>query len=152
GAEGKAMEITALPRLQFPTRCHPATRVADFFALTKPRVVLLAVFTALWRFRRRAADDGQLARIREARRLTRSFRKPARQPSRTNPPSQLYCNLIGLVRRLPYAFGLPVPERTFRLLLGRTRVAVLTPIAGRSSARAIMPPSIPDRRRPRISK
>jgi protoheme IX farnesyltransferase len=41
------MEVTALPHLQFSTQCHPPTRVADFLALTKPRVMLLAVLTAL---------------------------------------------------------------------------------------------------------
>lgn len=40
------MEITALPRLQSPAQCHLRTRIADFFALTKPRVMMLAVFTA----------------------------------------------------------------------------------------------------------
>src|SRR5882762_437773 len=43
------MEITALPftRLQAPARSRVTTRVPDFVALMKPRVMALAVFTAL---------------------------------------------------------------------------------------------------------
>jgi protoheme IX farnesyltransferase len=43
------MKITAisLSRLQLPSRFRLATRVPDFIALMKPRVMLLAVFTAL---------------------------------------------------------------------------------------------------------
>jgi protoheme IX farnesyltransferase len=42
------MKTTALPisRLQFPSWSGPITRVPDFIALTKPRVMALAVFTA----------------------------------------------------------------------------------------------------------
>ena len=43
------MEITVIPlaRLRSPSSAHIAGRVPDFFALMKPRVMLLAVFTAL---------------------------------------------------------------------------------------------------------
>jgi protoheme IX farnesyltransferase len=41
------MEFTALPRFQSPAQSRLATRVPDFMALMKPRVMLLAVFTAL---------------------------------------------------------------------------------------------------------
>ena len=43
------MSITAIPasRLQLPVRAPSTTRRHDFFALMKPRVMLLAVFTAL---------------------------------------------------------------------------------------------------------
>ena len=43
------METAALPlsRLQLPTRSRFTTRLPDFIALMKPRVMLLAVFTAL---------------------------------------------------------------------------------------------------------
>jgi protoheme IX farnesyltransferase len=43
------MEITAIPisRLPAPARSHFATRLPDFLVLMKPRVMLLAVFTAL---------------------------------------------------------------------------------------------------------
>ncbi len=43
------MRITAIPAscLQLPVRAHSTTRLPDFFALMKPRVMLLAVFTAL---------------------------------------------------------------------------------------------------------
>ena len=43
------MTITAIPasRLQSPARLRLTTRVPDFIALMKPRVMLLAVFTAL---------------------------------------------------------------------------------------------------------
>ena len=43
------MKITAIPvsRLQLPSRSRLTTRVPDFVALMKPRVMLLAVFTAL---------------------------------------------------------------------------------------------------------
>jgi len=42
------MQITALPlsRLQLPVRSRFSTRLPDFIALMKPRVMLLAVFTA----------------------------------------------------------------------------------------------------------
>ena len=40
------MQITVIPRLQFASLCHPSTRVAELFAHAKPRVMLLAVFTA----------------------------------------------------------------------------------------------------------
>ncbi len=42
------MKTTALPfsRQQVPSWCGPITRVPDFIALTKPRVMALAVFTA----------------------------------------------------------------------------------------------------------
>ena len=42
------MEITAIPlaRLQSPSRSRVVTRLPDFLALMKPRVMLLAVFTA----------------------------------------------------------------------------------------------------------
>src|ERR1700722_2642202 len=40
------MEIAALTRLRFSPRYRRSTRVAEFFALVKPRVILLAVFTA----------------------------------------------------------------------------------------------------------
>ena len=43
------MRITAIPAscLQLPVRAHSTTRLPDFFTLMKPRVMLLAVFTAL---------------------------------------------------------------------------------------------------------
>jgi heme o synthase len=41
------MEFTALPRVQLPAQSRLTTRVPDFMALMKPRVMLLAVFTAL---------------------------------------------------------------------------------------------------------
>lgn len=43
------MKITAIPvsRLQLPSRSRLTTRVPDFVALIKPRVMSLAVFTAL---------------------------------------------------------------------------------------------------------
>ena len=43
------METAALPlsRLQLPSSSRLTTRLSDFFALMKPRVMLLAVFTAL---------------------------------------------------------------------------------------------------------
>ena len=43
------MKISTIPlaRLQLPSRSHLATREPDFVALMKPRVMLLAVFTAL---------------------------------------------------------------------------------------------------------
>src|SRR4030081_1086579 len=43
------MEITANPvsRLQVRSRSRSTTRLADFLSLMKPRVMLLAVFTAL---------------------------------------------------------------------------------------------------------
>ena len=43
------MKITAIPasRLQLPVRARSTTRLPDFVALMKPRVMLLAVFTAL---------------------------------------------------------------------------------------------------------
>ena len=41
------MEFTALPRFQLPAQSRLTTRVPDFVALMKPRVMLLAVFTAL---------------------------------------------------------------------------------------------------------
>ncbi len=43
------MRITAIPMLRqhFPAGSRLATRVPEFFALMKPRVMLLAVFTAL---------------------------------------------------------------------------------------------------------
>ena len=43
------MKITAIPvsRLPLPSRSRSTTRVPDFIALMKPRVMLLAVFTAL---------------------------------------------------------------------------------------------------------
>src|SRR5882757_8550576 len=42
------MKITAVPvpHVQLPSRSHSATRVPEFLALMKPRVMLLAVFTA----------------------------------------------------------------------------------------------------------
>jgi heme o synthase len=40
------MEVTALPSLQLPARPRVTTRVPDFIALMKPRVMVLAVFTA----------------------------------------------------------------------------------------------------------
>ena len=39
------MQSTVIPRLQFVTPCHPSPRVPECFALTKPRVMLLTVFT-----------------------------------------------------------------------------------------------------------
>jgi heme o synthase len=43
------MKTTAIPvpQLQLPSSSHLTTRLSDFFALMKPRVMLLAVFTAL---------------------------------------------------------------------------------------------------------
>ncbi len=43
------MKTTAIPvqQLQFPSSSRLTTRLSDFFALMKPRVMLLAVFTAL---------------------------------------------------------------------------------------------------------
>src|ERR1700728_4062198 len=43
------MKTTAIPvpRLQLPSSSRLTTRLSDFFALMKPRVMLLAVFTAL---------------------------------------------------------------------------------------------------------
>ena len=41
------MEFTVLPRLQVPAQSRVTTRVPDFVTLMKPRVMLLAVFTAL---------------------------------------------------------------------------------------------------------
>src|SRR6478735_9477981 len=41
------MEFTALPRFQLAAQSRPTTRVLDFVTLMKPRVMLLAVFTAL---------------------------------------------------------------------------------------------------------
>ena len=40
------MEVTSLEHLHPALRSHPVSRAADFLALTKPRVMLLAVFTA----------------------------------------------------------------------------------------------------------
>jgi heme o synthase len=41
------MKTTAIPVLQLPSSSRLTTRLSDFFALMKPRVMLLAVFTAL---------------------------------------------------------------------------------------------------------
>ena len=43
------MKTTAIPvlQLQLPSSSRLTTRLSDFFALMKPRVMLLAVFTAL---------------------------------------------------------------------------------------------------------
>ena len=41
------MPSGALPRFQLPAQSRVTTRVPDFMALMKPRVMLLAVFTAL---------------------------------------------------------------------------------------------------------
>jgi protoheme IX farnesyltransferase len=41
------MKTTAIPVLQLPSSSRLRTRLSDFFALMKPRVMLLAVFTAL---------------------------------------------------------------------------------------------------------
>ena len=41
------MPSKALPHFQLPAQSHVTTRVPDFMALMKPRVMLLAVFTAL---------------------------------------------------------------------------------------------------------
>jgi len=41
------MEFTALPRFQLAAQSRPTTRVPDFVTLMKPRVMLLAVFTAV---------------------------------------------------------------------------------------------------------
>src|SRR6266852_7056367 len=41
------MPSRALPRFQLPAQSRVTTRVPDFIALMKPRVMLLAVFTAL---------------------------------------------------------------------------------------------------------
>src|ERR1700733_3189655 len=43
------MKTTAIPvpQLQSPSSSRLTTRLSDFFALMKPRVMLLAVFTAL---------------------------------------------------------------------------------------------------------
>jgi protoheme IX farnesyltransferase len=40
------VQNTALTLLRFSTRCRRSTRIAEFFALAKPRVMLLTVFTA----------------------------------------------------------------------------------------------------------
>jgi protoheme IX farnesyltransferase len=39
------MQNTVIARLQCVTLCHASPRVAESFALTKPRVMLLTVFT-----------------------------------------------------------------------------------------------------------